>query len=100
MITDDRAYRARAYRQAQRAIADLKSAIQMLLDCAGEGGMTNSDVGRCLGIYQGHKGHEGHIPRTLLALLEADGTVEQREKDKHWLLKKCRDGAQGSVADA
>jgi len=45
------------------------------------------DIDRTLGIYSGHKGHEGHIPRTLLAIMEAEGTVEQ-VSDKKWKIKR------------
>lgn len=49
--------------------------------------MTNAEIGRSLGIYAGHVGHEGHIPRTLLALMESDGVVSQDEKSKRWVLR-------------
>lgn len=65
------------YRIAQRALADLKAAVLVVLNGAPETGMSNADIGRTLGIYAGHKGHEGHIPRTLLDMLEEEGLVEQ-----------------------
>ena len=34
------------------------------------------DIGRGLGIYGGHVNHEGHIPRTLLSIMESEGVVE------------------------
>jgi hypothetical protein len=73
------------YNQAQIAIANLKSAIYQLLSNQKENGMTNAQIGRALGIYTGHKGHEGHIPRTLLAIMENEGVVKQNE-DKTWVL--------------
>lgn len=76
-----------AYSKAQRAIADLKSAVYIILETAGDDGMTNADIGRTLGIYQGHIKHEGHIPRTLLGIMEHEGVVEQVEETKKWKLK-------------
>jgi hypothetical protein len=71
---------ANAYHQAQRAIADLKAAVLHTLGSQGNEGMTNAELGRRLGIYAGHRGHEGHISRTMLALLEAEGVVDQDPK--------------------
>ena len=34
----------------------------------------------------GHVEHEGHIPRTLLALMEAEGVVQQDKATKLWSL--------------
>lgn len=76
-----------AYGLAQRAMADLKIAVVMLLNEAGERGLSNAEIGRRLGIYIGHKGHEGHIPRTLLALLEGEGVVTQNPESKEWRLR-------------
>ncbi len=66
-----------AYQLAQRAVADLKSAIYVVLANSPDGGMRNADIGRALGINTGHVGHEGHMPRTLLALMEQEGVVQQ-----------------------
>ena len=79
--------RVDAYRQAQRAVADLKAAVLALLAAAEPGGMSNSQVGRLLGIYQGHVGHEGHISRTVLQMLQADGVIEQEGPRGVWRLK-------------
>lgn len=73
------------YSKSQKGLALLKSAIHDLLRLRGSAGMTNAEIGRSLGIYYGHIGHEGHISRTLLSILEAEGVVEQRE-DKKWVL--------------
>lgn len=75
-----------AYLIAQTAIAQLKAAIQSLLQDAPEDGLKNSEIGRQLGIYMGHVEHEGHIPRTLLAIMEFEGVVEQDPTTKHWKL--------------
>ena len=72
------------YHISQRAIADLKAAIRGLLVNGPDRGMTNAEVGKSLGIYQGHIGHEGHIPRTLLATMEAEGVVRQDDETKKW----------------
>lgn len=75
-----------AYRIAQRALADLKWAIYLILKNGPANGLRNSDIGRMLGIYAGHVGHEGHIPRTLLALLESEGVAKQ-DAEKRWTLR-------------
>lgn len=75
-----------SYQLAQSAIADLKAAVHFVLSNA-PGGLTNAQVGRSLGIYGGHVGHEGHISRTLLSLLEGDGVAEQDSETKTWSVK-------------
>ena len=77
-----------AYGKTQKAIANLKSAIYTLLENDPENGLSNAEIGRTLGIYMGHAGHEGHIPRTLLAMMESEGVVEQNQTDKRWRFKK------------
>ncbi len=74
------------YSIAQQAMAQLKSAIWLLLSQS-PSGLTNAVIGRSLGIYSGHVGHEGHISRTLLAIMEAEGVVEQAPSDKTWKLR-------------
>jgi hypothetical protein len=76
------------YMMAQSAIAQLKAAMHQLLASAPSDGLTNADIGRALGIYSGHVGHEGHIPRTLLALMEAEGVVQQDAHSKKWCLRQ------------
>ena len=75
-----------AYHLAQKAIADLKTAVYKVLEKAPKGGMSNAHIGRSLGIYAGHVGHEGHIPRTLLAIMENEGIVEQNKSTKLWAI--------------
>jgi hypothetical protein len=72
------------YHLAQRAIADLKTAVLATIRKGPPDGMANVEIGRTLGIYTGHEGHEGHIPRTILAMLEDEGVIEQDEKSKRW----------------
>ena len=74
------------YRQAQLAIAELKAAVLSLLEKA-PGGLSNAAIGRSLGIYAGHKRHEGHVSRTLLAMLEAEGVVQQDPDDQSWTVR-------------
>jgi hypothetical protein len=75
------------YLRAQHAVAELKGAILDLL-ASHPNGMTNADVGRTLGIYQGHSsGQEGHISRTLLALLQEEGVALQDKETKLWRLR-------------
>lgn len=72
------------YRHAQRSIAELKAAILSVLKEGPEEGLRNVEIGRALGIYEGH---EGHISRTLLAMMEREGVVEQDEDTSRWSLK-------------
>lgn len=75
------------YRRAQMAMAELKGAVLALLERSGAG-LSNASIGRSLGIYAGHKGHEGHISRTILAILEQEGVVEQRSEDRTWTIRQ------------
>ena len=75
------------YHRAQSALADLKAAIHEVLQCGPPEGLTNAQIGRMLGIYAGHVGHEGHIPRTLLAIMEQEGVVEQNRDTKRWVTR-------------
>jgi len=76
------------YKSAQHAICELKGAIHVLLATAPSEGLSNAEIGRLLGIYQGHIGHEGHIPRTLLEMMKSEGVVEQDSESKKWCLKR------------
>lgn len=76
-----------AYHLAQTAIADLKASVRRVLERSACGGMTNAEIGRTLGIYGGHVGHEGHISRTILALMESEGVVEQDATSKRWSIR-------------
>jgi len=75
------------YLLAQTAIANLKAAIHMVLASASSNGLSNADIGRLLGIYMGHVKHEGHIPRTLLAIMESEGVATQDSSTKKWRLR-------------
>jgi len=90
------ATRTEAYALAQEAIAGLKAAVHLLLSTAPPGGLKNAEVGRLLGIYSGHVGHEGHISRTVLGIMEAEGTVLQDQASKRWGLR-TPDGIAGSI---
>lgn len=83
--------KVRAYQVAQRAIADLKSAILAVLKNGPEQGLRNVDIGKSLGIYAGHERHEGHIPRVLLAALEHEGVVVQNSESKLWKIQRHGD---------
>jgi hypothetical protein len=80
-----------AYPIAQEAMSKLRSSVYMLLKQAPGEGLKNSEIGRALGIYSGHVGHEGHISRTILALMEAEGVVEQIAETKCWRLRQAHD---------
>ncbi|NQU58445.1 MAG: hypothetical protein HQ513_14525 [Rhodospirillales bacterium] len=77
-----------AYLMAQTAIAQLKAAVHQVLRAAAPESLRNADIGRALGIYTGHVEHEGHISRTLLAIMEAEGVVEQDKSTKLWSLRQ------------
>jgi len=62
------------YQVAQTGMAQLKSAIYSLLQ-SNPKGLKNVEIGKALGIYKGHVSHLGHIPRTLLAIMEEEGVV-------------------------
>lgn len=75
-----------AYNLSQRALADIKTAIFLFLK-VNAGGSKNSEIGKALGIYQGHSGkHEGHISRTLLEQMRTEGIVKQDDETKKWSL--------------
>lgn len=74
------------YRRAQVAIAELKSVIHERLRGADKDGLTNAQIGKSLGIYMGHEGHEGHVSRSLLALMQVEGTVVQVGSKGPWKL--------------
>jgi hypothetical protein len=75
------------YTRAQRAMADLKGAVYELI-AESESPLSNAEIGRRLGIYQGHVGHEGHISRTVLGLLEAEEVIVQDKESKMWRLRE------------
>lgn len=68
-------------------MAKLREAVHLLLANAAGQGLSNAQIGRSLGIYSGHVGHEGHISRTVLALMEAEGVVSQDTSTKRWHLR-------------
>ncbi len=76
-----------AYRLAQKAMVDLKTAVYFLISNGPKEGYTNAEIGRKLGIYAGHVGHEGHISRTILGLLESEGILNQSQESKKWTIR-------------
>ena len=76
------------YARAQRALVNLKEAVYETIVDGPENGLTNAEVGRMLGIYMGHKGHEGHISRTILSLLEDEGRICQDRVTKRWMVRR------------
>lgn len=75
------------YLNAQIAIAQLKGAVVAFLE-RNRDGASNAVIGRSLGIYAGHKGHEGHISRTVLRMLEDEGVVEQNSENQIWSIRQ------------
>jgi len=77
-----------AYNLAQRGMADLKTAVHMILIQAESDGLKNAEIGRKLGIYGGHDGqHQGHISRTILSMLGDEGVADQDKDSKKWKIK-------------
>lgn len=74
------------YERAQEAMTQLKIAIHDLLCMSCANGLTNAEIGRQLGIYAGHKGHQGHVSRTLLSTMEIEGVVKQDPASRRWAL--------------
>lgn len=71
------------YNNSQQAIATLKGAIHTLLTNHPQG-LKNAQIGQMLGIHKGHGNqHAGHITRTLLEIMQNEGTVIQ-SKSKLW----------------
>lgn len=77
-----------AYLLAQEAMGKLRGAVHLLLATVGSDGLSNAQIGRSLGIYSGHVGHEGHVSRTIWALMEAEGVVRQDTKTRRWHLRE------------
>jgi hypothetical protein len=76
-------------------MAELKGTVYELL-ASSSSGLTNAEIGRQLGIYQGHVGHEGHVSRTILGLLEAEGVIVQDKDSKIWTARRAEDGIAAS----
>jgi len=87
------------YHLAQRALADLKGAVYLLLRSTSGHGLSNAQIGRGLGIYAGHVGHEGHISRTLLEMMRSEGVVHQDPTSKRWFLKEHTGPDEGEVSE-
>lgn len=68
-------------------MAELKGVVYELV-AGSPDGLTNAEIGRKLGIYQGHVGHEGHVSRTLLGLLEVEQVLVQDKTTKRWSVRK------------
>jgi hypothetical protein len=68
-------------------MADLKGVVYELI-ATSQTPLTNAEIGRRLGIYRGHVGHEGHISRTILGFLEEEQVIIQ-EDDKTWRLREA-----------
>lgn len=80
-----------SYSTAQYGMSLLKTAVHSLLANAGHEGLSNAQIGRSLGIYAGHVGHEGHISRTILAIMESEGVVVQDPNTKVWKIRLHRE---------
>lgn len=77
---------SRLYDFAQNAWTALKLTVLSLLENA-PGGLRNVDIGTSLGIYGGHRGHQGHVSRTILEELAQEGLVYQDRHSKRWYYK-------------
>lgn len=72
------------YQVAQRAVADLKAAVLAHLRESGRP-LTNSELGRALGIYANSAGHEGHLSWSALHMLKDEGLVRQDGERGPWV---------------
>lgn len=79
------------YYKAQSGLALMKDAVYQLLKDCDPKGLRNVDIGKSLGIYNGHKRHEGHISRTLLEMMQTEGVIEQRSDKLWYLIAHCLD---------
>ena len=81
--------RTNGYQRAQAALLELKSVVLETLAAAGDQGLSNTALGRRLGIYHGYdnadgvEGHPGHISRWLLGELQREEMVRQ-DSAKRW----------------
>jgi hypothetical protein len=75
-----------SYFLAQQGLTLIKAAVVEILKNNYPNGLRNSQIGRALGIYMGHVGHEGHISRCILAMLEHESIVYQIQDNKEWKL--------------
>jgi hypothetical protein len=91
--------RTEAFLMAQRALADLKTAVLTTLEASPLPGLRNSQIGRMLGIYGGHKGHQGHISRTVLHMLELDGVIRQDQDTKLWSMRSIDQIGESGLED-
>lgn len=76
------------YTRAQRAMAELKGVVYELVAASGPDGLSNAEIGRSLGIYQGHVRHQGHVSRTILAMLQAEQVLQQNRSNKRWTVRR------------
>ena len=74
---------AKYYLAAQTAMSELKAAVLGVVLSGPEEGMRNVEIGRALGIYGGHKGHQGHISRVCLQRLQEEVLLKQLD-NKLW----------------
>lgn len=77
-----------SYQIAQRALADLKTAVFMLLQ-GQETGLTNAQIARGLGMYYvRNTKQDGAVSRVLLEIMQVEGVVELDTASKKWRIKK------------
>jgi hypothetical protein len=86
------------YTRAQRAVAELKGVVYELVAASGPEGLTNAEIGRTLGIYQGHVRHQGHVSRTILAMLQAEDVLQQNAASKRWTVRRSEDLRTGKTS--
>lgn len=74
--------------QDRTQVAALAEAVQEATGESVELAYVDQDyTGEALEIYGGHIGHEGHISRTVLAMLEQEGVVAQNAASKRWAFR-------------
>lgn len=85
--SDSNLFDVEAYKMAQGAVHQLKSAIAKLLSDHSEG-LKATDIGRALGVNGDHLGDQtGWLQWTVLKMMELEGTVEQPKDRGPWKIK-------------
>ena len=83
-----------SYDQAQRGIVGIKSAVlQTIASPSNTDGLKTSEISRALGISYGYVGEDGkfghrdYLARTILAIMEAEGSIFRTDSGG-WIVKR------------
>jgi len=73
----------------ERALSELRGVVHAKL-LENKDGLTNAQLGRSLGLYMGHVGHQGCVSRTILEMLKENEMAWQDPATKRWFGRKKR----------